>query len=61
MTALERLNSISSYLYSLAFAINKYTKRGRDVPDDLLAQFGQAWEAKEAALAELNRMIGGRK
>ena len=44
MTILDSLNEAYRFLYAIAFYINPYTKRGRDVPSDLLAEFGLAYE-----------------
>lgn len=52
-TLLEAKCDAEDRVFSLAFQINKYTKRGKEVPEDLLFAFGLAWNQKEAALAAL--------
>lgn len=53
MTILEKYHA-AYHEYNIALeAVNRLTKRGKDVPPALLAQFGAAYEAYQAALAEL--------
>lgn len=44
MTILDSLNEAYSMLFNVVFHVNKYTKKGKDVPADLLAKFGAAYE-----------------
>lgn len=57
MTLLEKYNQAQSFLFSVAFRLNKYTKRGKDVPADLLAEFGAAYEQVNMCRAELDRVF----
>lgn len=50
-TFLEAKCDAEDRVFSLAFQINKYIKRGKAVPEDLLFAFGLAWQAKEQTLA----------
>lgn len=60
MTTLERYHTAYHEYNALFDAVNRLTKRGKDVPPDLLRQFGATYTAYQAALAEMNRVMAGR-
>lgn len=61
MTTLANYHDIYHEFSLILNAVNRYTKRGRDVPPDLLRQFGTAYEAYQSALEQMNAAIGGRQ
>lgn len=56
MTLLDIYHEAWDDLESVTFQINKYTKRGKDVPVGLLDLFGIAWTVYQGALGALKKL-----
>lgn len=60
-TVLDRYHTAYHQWNALDFEIRQLAKRRKPAPADLLVQREAAWNAYQAALAELNRIVSGRK
>lgn len=61
MTLLEQYHAAYSAYNALDYAVQQQTRRRKPVSAEMLAQREAAYATYQAALAEMNRIVAGRK